>query len=92
MDTVREARAAGCLIGSCSDRTVSNQQLMWADHGVDVDFTVLKHRLSDLKDRFHADAYYHIGDTETDQFYAERAGFYFIKPGDSRAGLWDGAG
>ena len=43
------------------------------------DFTVLKHRLSDVKARFEAAAYYHIGDTDIDEHFALIAGFRFLR-------------
>src|SRR5206468_9874999 len=65
----------GYLIGSCSDRPIRYQQDMWQRFGIAADFTVLKHRLADIKARFAAGAYYHIGDTDVDDHYATVAGF-----------------
>lgn len=79
MDLVRQAKQLGCLIGSCSDRLLSDQRRLWAHHHVSVDFTVLKHRLAEVKARFQADVYYHVGDTDMDHFYAQQAGFRFVK-------------
>jgi hypothetical protein len=79
MDMVRLMQTLGYLIGSCSDRPVSHQQQIWAQHNIRVDFTVLKHRLDDVKAQFQTEAYYHIGDTDMDHFYAARAGFRFVK-------------
>jgi hypothetical protein len=76
---VRTAKRLGYLIGSCSDRPVSYQQQMWARLGIAADFTVLKHRLTDVKARFAAAAYYHIGDTDNDDFFATAAGFRFLR-------------
>lgn len=76
---VRQAKDLGYLIGSCSDRTLSYQQQLWEQHKIIVDFTVLKHQLADVKARFQAEAYYHIGDTDIDHFFAVRAGFYFCR-------------
>jgi hypothetical protein len=76
---VRRAQQLGYLIGSCSDRPVSFQQEMWRRVQIVADFTVLKHRLDDVKARFAADAYYHIGDTDTDDFYATASGFRFLR-------------
>src|SRR5712691_8592078 len=58
---VRTAKRLGYLIGSCSDRPIRYQQDMWQRLGIAPDFTVLKHRLEELKARFAAAAYYHIG-------------------------------
>ena len=78
LDMVRSARDMGYLIGSCSDRTISFQQQLWERHDIPVDFTVLKHKLEDVRQQFDAEEYYHIGDTELDSFFAERAGFHFV--------------
>jgi len=76
---VKAAKRLGYLIGSCSDRPVSYQQAMWERLGIAADFTVLKHRLTDVKERFQAAAYYHIGDTDNDHFFATAAGFEFLR-------------
>lgn len=76
---VKAAKRLGYLIGSCSDRPVSYQQQMWDRLGIAADFTVLKHRLTDVKERFQAAAYYHIGDTDNDHFFATAAGFEFLR-------------
>ena len=76
---VRRAQQRGYLVGSCSDRPLSYQQAMWELVRIAADFTALKHRLDDVKARFAAAAYYHIGDTDTDDFYATAAGFRFLR-------------
>ena len=88
MARVREALELGYIIGSCSDRTVSQQQRMWMEHAIPVAFTVLKHQLDLVKAAFNADRYYHIGDTNMDRHYAERAGFEFFYPDTSVDQLW----
>ena len=88
MDMVRRAKSLGFIIGSCSDRTVSNQQEIWQRHGIAVEFTVLKHRLDQVKEEFDAVEYYHIGDTNMDRHYAERAGFAYLFPDHSVDQLW----
>ena len=80
MDMVRNARGLGYLIGSCSDRTISAQKRIWREHDIPVDFTVLKHQLGQLKERFPDQEYYHIGDTDMDRYYSEKAGFHFLWP------------
>ena len=79
MDFVRAVQRKGCIIGSCSDRPLSYQQTMWQKHGVVTDFTALKQNLDDVKSRFKAESYIHIGDTDVDEFFAGKAGFLFIK-------------
>ena len=80
MEMVRKVKGLGHLIGSCSDRTISAQERIWKEHDIAVDFTVLKHQLDQVKERFPAREYYHIGDTDIDRFYAEKAGFRFLSP------------
>ena len=53
-----------------------------------VDFTVLKHELASVKARFAAAAYYHIGDTDVDDYYATGAGFRFLKADAPGRQLW----
>jgi phosphoglycolate phosphatase-like HAD superfamily hydrolase len=75
---VRTAKRLGYLVGSCSDRPITFQQALWERLGIAADFTVLKHRLADVRARFAAAAYYHVGDTDTDARYALDAGFRFL--------------
>jgi hypothetical protein len=89
IEMVREALALGYIVGSCSDRTVSHQQRMWAAHGVSVSFTVLKHQLETVRAEFGAEYYCHIGDTNMDRYYAERAGFEYFFPDQSIDFLWE---
>ncbi len=88
MEMVREVKAMGYIIGSCSDRTVSMQQRMWAQHGIEVSFTVLKHRLDQVKNDFPAELYVHIGDTNIDKHYAEINGFTYYFPDTTIDHLW----
>ena len=76
---VRRAQQLGYLVGSCSDRPLSYQQAMWERVSIVADFTALKHRLDEVKARFPAAAYYHVGDTDVDHFYATAAGFRFLR-------------
>ncbi|HEV8584625.1 MAG TPA: HAD family hydrolase [Methylomirabilota bacterium] len=75
---VRAAKRLGYLVGSCSDRPITFQEALWERLGIPADFTVLKHRLADVRARFAATAYYHVGDTDTDARYALDAGFRFL--------------
>ena len=83
MDMVRRAQSVGCLIGSCSDRTISSQQRIWQEHGIAVEFTVLKHKLADLKSQFQVEEYFHIGDTDMDRYFSDQAGFRFLQVDDA---------
>ena len=86
MDMVRLVREKGFLIGSCSDRTLSGQRALWAAHEIEVDFVVSKHMLPDVKAKFEADVYLHIGDREDlDRQYALKAGFDFLWPDEAVA-------
>ena len=76
---VRRAQQLGYLVGSCSDRPISYQRAMWERVQIVADFTALKHRLDEVKLSFPAAAYYHIGDTDVDDFYATAAGFRFLR-------------
>ena len=78
LDMVRRAQEQGFLIGSCSDRSASAQQALWTRHNIEADFIALKHRLDDVRGRFQADRYLHIGDRDLDQQFAEQAGFDFM--------------
>ncbi len=79
IDFVRAVQRKGCIVGSCSDRPLSYQKRIWREHNVSVDFTALKQNLDDVKARFNADSYVHIGDTDVDEFFAGKAGFRFIR-------------
>lgn len=76
---VRQAKQLGYLIGSCSDRPLGYQRQLWESLRITADFTVLKHRLAEVKALFRAEAYYHIGDTEMDDAVASGAGFRFLR-------------
>jgi len=87
-EMVRQVRRLGHLIGSCSDRPVAHQRVIWERLDIHVDFTVLKHRLVDVRALFPADAYYHIGDTDVDHRYAREAGFHFLWADVATAQAW----
>ena len=76
---VRTAKRLGYLVGSCSDRPLSYQGALWERLEIAADFTVLKHRLADLRARFAAVTYYHVGDTDVDERFAREAGFHFLR-------------
>ena len=86
VEMVRTAQDLGYIVGSCSDRTVSNQKRLWAEHSITVAFTVLKHQLDKVKAQFSAEEYYHIGDSDMDEYYSRQAGFLFL-PADASAPL-----
>ena len=86
---VKRAKRLGYLVGSCSDRPLSFQQVMWERLDVVADFTVLKHRLADLRSRFDAAAYYHVGDTDIDEHFALLAGFLFLRADAAAHRAWE---
>lgn len=89
MDMVKRAQERGFLIGSCSDRPISAQRAIWAEHSILIDFAVGKLMLPDVKARFEADVYYHIGDREDlDKKYALDAGFEFLWPHEAILQSW----
>jgi len=79
IELVRRAKARGFLVGSCSDRPLSFQQALWGRLEIAPDFTVLKHRLAEVRAAFAAVTYYHIGDTDVDEHFADLAGFRFLR-------------
>ncbi len=76
---VQTARRLGYLVGTCSDRPLAHQRQLWERLALNPDFTVLKHRLAEVKASFTATAYYHIGDTDVDEHFAGLAGFRFLR-------------
>ncbi len=85
---VRQAKQLGYLVGSCSDRPVRSQQSLWERLQIVTDFTVLKHRLAEVRARFPAAACYHIGDTDVDDVFATAAGFRFLRADAAAYRLW----
>ena len=79
---VQVVAARGCVIGSASDRPRSNQQELWDRHGVEVHFVGGKHHLPEVRQRFEADRYVHIGDTVVDEHFALAAGFEYVSVDD----------
>ena len=77
MEMVRRAHELGYLVGSCSDRPLSSQRGIWEQSNIPVAFIASKHQLDDVRSQVAADAYYHIGDRDTDFQIAAKAGFGF---------------
>jgi len=89
MEMVRKAREKGFLIGSCSDRPVSTQRIIWEQHRISIDFAVGKMMLPEVMAKFEADVYCHIGDREDlDKKYALDAGFEFLWPEEAILQPW----
>jgi hypothetical protein len=86
---LRTARRLGYVVGTCSDRPVAHQRDLWTQLGLAPDFTVLKHRLAEVKAAFTAAAaYYHIGDTDVDEHFAGLAGFRFLRADVASVRVW----
>jgi hypothetical protein len=89
MEMVRRVREKGFLIGSCSDRPVSTQRIIWERHNISIDFAVGKMMLPEVMKTIEADIYYHIGDREDlDRKYALAAGFEFLWPEEAIVQPW----
>ncbi|HJN85834.1 MAG: HAD family hydrolase [Dehalococcoidia bacterium] len=89
MEMVRRAKEKGYLIGSCSDRPLSAQRVIWDQHNIPVEFVSSKHQLPEVKAKFEADIYYHIGDREDlDKKPALEAGFEFLWPEEAAEKAW----
>jgi hypothetical protein len=88
VEMVRRAQDLGFLIGSCSDRFPSAQRALWEACDIRVDFVAAKHMLPDIRSRFVAFKYLHIGDRDLDQQLAEKAGFEFLWDHEGVAEPW----
>lgn len=77
VERVRELAVRGHVVGSGSDRTVADQQRLWERHDLEVHFVGHKHHLHEVRERFEASRWIHIGDTQADEYYALQAGFEF---------------
>ena len=71
LDMVRRARELGYIIGSCSDIPVPMQRAMWEKQGIEVAFTVLKHRLGELRSQFDSEEYYLISRMDTGAYFTK---------------------
>jgi len=78
LELIRRAQSLGYIVGSSSDRVVSDQQRLWLRHEIEMDFVGHKHKLDEIKERFpQATRLIHIGDGDADHIYAVRHGFEF---------------
>jgi len=94
IDWVERAHALGYIVGSASDRMMTDQRGLWERHGVEMDFVGHKHKLDEIRARFpDTTRWIHIGDGEADHLYAVKHGFEFYwvheVPKDGTAGwIW----
>jgi phosphoglycolate phosphatase-like HAD superfamily hydrolase len=92
VELVSRVAALGHIVGCASDRTRSDQEATWRAHGIDLAFLGGKHHLHDVRARFRADHYWHIGDTDVDAHFARIAGFEFVRMDALAAALAAGCG
>ena len=88
LEMVRRARDLGCIIGSSSDRSISSQKTMWEKNDIEVDFVSNKHVLIEIKHKFEADYYLHMGDRELDRQFAREAEFDFMWMDEAAGEPW----
>lgn len=88
LDMVRNAKEIGCIIGSASDRSITSQKEMWERNNIVVDFVSNKHVLAEIKQRFEADYYLHMGDRELDRQFALEAEFEFMWMDEAASQPW----
>jgi hypothetical protein len=79
IEAVLQARTGGAIIGSCSDRTLTEQRMMWDSRQIAPEFVARKTELMGVRDTFpDAVAFVHVGDTDVDRRWARAAGFSFV--------------
>ena len=88
LEMVIRAKELGCIIGSSSDRSITSQRDMWARNNIEVDFVSNKHVLIEIKNRFEADYYLHMGDRELDRQFAREAEFDFMWMDEAAGEPW----
>ena len=88
IEMVRRAHKLGYLVGSCSDKPLSSQRAMWEQVGIAPVFIASKHQLGEVRSKIVADAYYHMGDRDTDFQIAEEHGFGFWWAHEAVAEPW----
>lgn len=78
LEMVRRALALGYIVGSASDRVISDQRRLWERHEIEMAFVGHKHKLDEVRARFpQATRWIHIGDGNADEVYARMHGFEF---------------
>ena len=90
MNMIKRSKELGYIIGSASDRTITDQTQIWERNNIEMDFIVLKHTLPELVNKLKPRQGFHIGDTNMDEYYAKQAGLTFIDiiNGDFKA-FWE---
>lgn len=87
IEAARRAKSLGYIVGSSSDRTLTEQIAMWGKVGFEHDFVCRKHEMIRLVSEFRCHRYVHIGDTSHDEECATIAGFEFIFTADAALSL-----
>ena len=70
MNMIKQSKELGYIIGSASDRTITDQTQIWERNNIEMDFIVLKHTLPELVNKLKPRQGFHIGDTNMDEYYA----------------------
>src|SRR5271167_3958298 len=70
VDLVRQAKQLGYIVGTCSDRTQSDQRQLLERERITLDFVSHKYQLSDTRLQFGCPRCIHIGDSTVDEFHA----------------------
>lgn len=73
-----ERVTAATSSGVARTGTVRYQEELWAQHGVTMDFVIVKQGLLTIKSTFDIEQHLHIGDTDVDALIARQAGFSFL--------------
>ncbi|HPG24216.1 MAG: hypothetical protein H6748_19820 [Spirochaetaceae bacterium] len=75
---VRHALDRGYIVGTASDRVVSDQRRLCEEHDLELAFVGHKHMLDEVRARFpQATRWIHVGDGNADYVYARQHGFEF---------------
>ncbi len=78
VEWIHKAKALGYIVGSASDRTMTDQRGLWERLDIELDFVGHKHKLDEIRARFpEATRWIHIGDGDADHIYAVKHGFEF---------------
>lgn len=76
--TIKALQEARVVIGSASDRTVTDQTRMWRQASLKPVFIVVKNQLRTLPSSFPNSLLVHVGDRFADELEASMAGVVFV--------------
>lgn len=77
-DLVVALQRSSVVIGSASDRTVTDQRRLWSAAGIEPEFIVVKNHLHTIGSRYPDRFLVHVGDRFADCLEAGNAGALFI--------------